>query len=77
MKPRAPQIHGTVKLHKQDKLICPIVNWKDSFGYKMAKFINTLLNRTLKLLNAFNVPNSNTPISKVLYFIRSVGLIKG
>jgi hypothetical protein len=29
MNPRAPQIHGTIKLHKHDKPICPVVNWKE------------------------------------------------
>jgi hypothetical protein len=65
MKPRAPQIHGTVKLHKGDKPIRPFVNWKDSSGYKIAKLINTLLNKTLKMLNAFNVPNSNSLVQSL------------
>jgi hypothetical protein len=29
MNPRAPQIHGTIKLHKQDRPIRPIVNWRE------------------------------------------------
>jgi hypothetical protein len=54
----APQIHGTLKLHKQNKPIRPIVNWKESPGYKIAKHINTLLSETLKLPIAFNVKNT-------------------
>jgi hypothetical protein len=37
MNPSAPQIHGNIKLHKQEKSICPIVTWADSPGYKLAK----------------------------------------
>jgi hypothetical protein len=36
MNPEAPHIHGTIKLHKEDKPIRPIVNWKNSPGHKIA-----------------------------------------
>jgi hypothetical protein len=52
MNPSAPQIHGTIKLHKPGKPIRCIVNWTDSPGYKLAKYLNTFL-------NVFNVENSN------------------
>jgi hypothetical protein len=59
MNPSAPQIHGTIKLHKSEKSICPIENWTDSPGYKLAKHLNTIVNNVLQLLYAFNVKNSN------------------
>jgi hypothetical protein len=59
LNPRAPQIHGTVKLHEHDKPIRPIVNWKESPGYNTAKHLNTLLSETLKLPNAFNIKNTH------------------
>jgi hypothetical protein len=37
MNSRAPPIHGTIKLRKQEKYIRPVVNWIDSPGYKLAK----------------------------------------
>jgi hypothetical protein len=37
MNPEATRIHGTIKLHKQNKPVRPIVNWKNSPGYKTAK----------------------------------------
>lgn len=37
MDPRAPQIHGTLKWHKQDKPMRPIFDWNDSPGYNLAK----------------------------------------
>jgi hypothetical protein len=58
MNPSAPCIRGTIKLHKQEKSICPIVNWKDSPGYKLAKYLHMILNVTLQLPNAFNLQNS-------------------
>jgi hypothetical protein len=39
MNPHALHIHGTIKLHKQQHPIRPIVNWRDSSFYKLAKFI--------------------------------------
>jgi hypothetical protein len=59
MNPSA-SIHGTIKLHKQEKPIRPIVNWKDSPGYKLAKYLHTILNATLQLPDVFNVQNSGT-----------------
>jgi hypothetical protein len=35
MNSRTQQIHDTIKLHKQDRPIRPIVNWKESPGYKI------------------------------------------
>jgi hypothetical protein len=55
MNPRAPQIQGTVKLHKTNLPICPIVNWTKGPGYKLAKLISTLLTTKLQLPNVFNV----------------------
>jgi hypothetical protein len=60
MNPKAPHIYGTIKLHKADKCIRPIVNWKNSPGYKLAKYLEKLLKNTMQLPNAFNVQNSET-----------------
>jgi hypothetical protein len=60
MNPSAPCIQRTIKLHKQEKYIRPIVNWKGSPGYKLAKYLNTILNATLQLSSVFNVQNSST-----------------
>jgi hypothetical protein len=60
MNPSAPQIHGTIKLHKQEKSIRHIVNSIDSSGYKLTKHLNIILNNTLQLPNAFNVQNTST-----------------
>jgi hypothetical protein len=55
---RAPQIHDAIKLHKQQKQICPIVNWKDSPRYKLAKYITTQLTSILQLSNTYDIQNS-------------------
>jgi hypothetical protein len=68
MNPRVPHVHGAVKLHKQDKPIRPNANGKDRPRYKVAKYINTLLYKTVHLPNAFTVQNSN---SLIQYLINS------
>jgi hypothetical protein len=65
MNPKAPQIHGTLKLHIQNKPIRPIVNWKGSPGYKLCKHLNTLLNNTLILPYTFKVQNSHSIIQSL------------
>jgi hypothetical protein len=69
MNRRAPQIRGTLKLHKPNRPMRPIVNWTDSPEYKVAKLIDTLLNTTLQLPSAFNVPYTN-------HLIQSLSKIK-
>jgi hypothetical protein len=49
MKHTAPQIHGTVKLHKPDKPIRSIIHWKHSPGHNLEKHISFLLNKMLPL----------------------------
>jgi hypothetical protein len=65
MKPQAPQIYGTVKLHKPNMPIRPTINWTDSPRYKVAKLINTLLNTTLQLPNVYNIPNTSNLIQSL------------
>jgi hypothetical protein len=60
MNPRAPLIYDLIKLLKQDRSLRPIVNWKESPGYKVGKHINTLLKRVLTLSHSFNVQNSHS-----------------
>jgi hypothetical protein len=60
MNPKAPHMYGTIKLHKAEKCIRPIVNWKNSPGYKLAKYLEKLLKNTTQLPNVFNVQNSET-----------------
>jgi hypothetical protein len=58
MNPEAPHIHGTIKLHKEGKPIRPIVNWKNSPGYKIATYLAKQLKNTIHLPNVFNIQNS-------------------
>jgi hypothetical protein len=58
MNPKAPHIYGTIKLHKEHKPIQPIVNWRDSPGYKLAKYIATQLTEKLQLPYVYNVKDS-------------------
>jgi hypothetical protein len=58
MNPRAPHIQGTIKLHKEQKLIRLIVSWKDIPGYKLGKHITTQLSTTLQLPSTYNIQNS-------------------
>lgn len=39
LKPTVPKIRGLVKIHKEDALIRPIVNWKNAQACKLAKML--------------------------------------
>jgi sugar (pentulose or hexulose) kinase len=67
MNPRAPHEHGAIKLHKQQKPLCPIVSWKDSPGYKLVKYITAQLSNILQLPNNYNIQNSSSQIHSLKY----------
>jgi hypothetical protein len=48
MNPTAPTLHATVKLHKENKPIRPIINWKGAPAYELAE----------QLTNAAKIPTS-------------------
>jgi hypothetical protein len=62
MNPSAPCLLGRMKLHKQDKPIWPIVNWKNCPAYNVAKHLNEILHDALQLPNTFNVKYSTALI---------------
>jgi hypothetical protein len=58
MNPKAQHMVGMIKLDKHQNPIRPIVNWKDSPSYKLAKFITLKLKEIIQLPNAYNIQNS-------------------
>jgi hypothetical protein len=58
MNPSATYLYGSIKLHKQDKPIRPTVNWENSPSYKIAKYLNKILQDALHLPYTFYVKNT-------------------
>jgi hypothetical protein len=58
MNPSAPTLHATVKLHKHNTPIRPIINWINAPAYKLAKFLATILQKHLQLPYTYNVKNT-------------------
>jgi hypothetical protein len=73
MNPETPHIHGTIILHKDDKPIRPIVNWKNSPGYKLATLLVKQLKNTIQLPNAFNIPNSE----RLIHSLKEINIQNG
>jgi hypothetical protein len=65
MNPEAPQILGTITLHKENKPNRPIINWKNSPGYKLVTHVAKLLKHSMQLPNIFNAINSKELIHSV------------
>jgi hypothetical protein len=59
MNPTAPSLHATIKLHKPNAPIRPIINWKNAPAYELAKQLTKTLQNYLNLPYTYNVPNSN------------------
>jgi hypothetical protein len=54
----APNLCTTLKLHKQNTLIRPIVNWRNSPAYEIAKYVTKTLHICLHILNTYNIQSS-------------------
>jgi hypothetical protein len=58
MKPTAPLLNASIKTHKPDRSIHPVINNIAAPSYKLAKFINRKLTHMLALPHTFTIKNS-------------------
>jgi hypothetical protein len=58
MKPQAPKLNMTVKLHKEKNPVRPIVNYRNAPSYYIAKILANWLKRHFELPFKYNVINS-------------------
>jgi hypothetical protein len=54
----APNLYATIKLHKDNKPIRPIINWKNAPAYELAKQISKTIHNYLQLPYTYNIWNS-------------------
>jgi hypothetical protein len=57
MNTTAPNLHATIKLQKENTPISPVVNWKNSPAYNVAKFVTKILKETLNLPYTYKIKN--------------------
>ena len=58
LNPTAPTMRGLIKVHKEGTPIRPIVNWKNSPGYKLAQLLTKLITSHTPLPYTYNVKNT-------------------
>jgi hypothetical protein len=58
MNPIAPNLYATIKLHKENMPIRPIINWKNAPAYEIAKQVSRTLHNYLQLPYTYNIQNS-------------------
>jgi hypothetical protein len=54
----APNLYATIKLHKENKPMRPIINWKNDPAYEIAKRLSKTLHKYLQLPYTYNIQNS-------------------
>jgi hypothetical protein len=59
MNPMTPSMHATIKLHKPNVPVSPIINGKYAPAYEISKQLTETLHNCLNLLYKYNVRNSN------------------
>lgn len=57
MKSTAPNLHVTIKLHKPNTPIWPIINWEDSTAYEVSKYLRRILHNYIDLPYTYDVHN--------------------
>jgi hypothetical protein len=55
LNPTPPMIRGLIKISKEDSPIRPIVNWKNSAAYRLAKMLSKKLGIYIPLPYTFSV----------------------
>jgi hypothetical protein len=58
LNPTAPKIRDLIKIHKEDSPIRPVVNWKNTPAYKLARSLVKKLQTHVALPYAFNIKNT-------------------
>jgi hypothetical protein len=58
MNPAPPSLHHTIKLHKSNTPIRPIINWKNAPTYELVKHLTKTLCNYLRLPYAYDIHNS-------------------
>jgi hypothetical protein len=53
-----PNLHATIKLHKQNTHIRPIINCRNAPAYELAKYLTKTIHKCLYLRNTYNIQNS-------------------
>ena len=56
--PKPPILNGLIKLHKPDKPIRPVINFKTAPSYKISKHLTNLLKDKIKLNNKHTIKNT-------------------
>jgi hypothetical protein len=65
MNPSTPSIEGLIKIHKQEQLIQPVVNWRNAPAYQLSKLFTRKINYLSPLPNAFNIKNTHDLIQNL------------
>jgi hypothetical protein len=58
MNPASPSLHATIKLHKPNMPIRPVINWRNEPSYELAKHLTKTLHNHLHLPYTYNIQNS-------------------
>jgi hypothetical protein len=58
MNQKTPKLQATIKLHKQNTHMIPIINWNNVPAYEIAKYLRRILHNCLHLPNTYNIQNS-------------------
>ena len=58
MYPSTPSIKGLKKIHKQEQLIRPVVNWRNAPAYQLSQLFTKKINHWSPLHHAFNIKNT-------------------
>jgi hypothetical protein len=65
MNPSAPTIKGLITVHKPGHPIRPVVNWRNTPAYKLARLLTHQIRQLAPLQHAYNINNTTDLINKL------------
>ena len=65
MNPSAPTIKGLIKIHKPGHPVRPIVNWRNTPAYKLARLLTYQIRQLAPLPHTYNIYNTTDLINKL------------
>jgi len=58
LNPETPPLRGLIKIHKEEKPILPVVNFKNAPSYKLPRMLTDILKTHIPMPNVYDVQNS-------------------
>ena len=65
MNPRAPQFNAQPKIHKENIPVRPLINFRTSPSFKLAKYLENIIKKNIKIKKNYSLFNNKDLVDKI------------